>query len=211
MAIHNSVPEKKPIFKEKKRVLIFSRLNLNSLSQKTMKILAETERLILREIDESDETGMHELDSDPDVHKYLGNKPFTAIEQTRENIRFIKQQYLDNGIARWAAIEKSSGDFIGWSGLKLITTEINNHTMFYDVGYRLIKKHWGKGYATESAIAALKYGFNILKLNEIYGMADADNAGSNHVLKKIGLTFVETFYHNGVLHNWYKIEKGQYI
>ena len=172
-----------------------------------MKIFAETERLILRELVPADDAGMFELDSDPEVHLYLGNKPVTSIEQSREAIAFIRLQYIENGIGRWAVIEKATGDFIGWSGLKLLTTEVNHHILFYDIGYRLIKRYWGKGYATESALAALSYGFNELKLTEIYGMADVDNLGSNNILKKIGLNFIETFDYDGVMHNWYKIER----
>jgi ribosomal-protein-alanine N-acetyltransferase len=170
-----------------------------------MKIFAETERLILRELTPTDDKGMFELDSDPEVHRYLGNKPVTSIEQSRQEIAFIRTQYAENGIGRWAVIEKTSGNFVGWSGLKLNKKEVNKHSSFYDIGYRLIKKYWGKGYATESAMAALNYGFNELKLKEIYGMADINNTGSNRILTKLGLTFIEPFDYNGILHNWYKI------
>jgi ribosomal-protein-alanine N-acetyltransferase len=176
-----------------------------------MKIFAETERLILRELIPTDEEGMFALDSDPEVHRYLGNNPFTSIEQSRQEIGFIEKQYAENGIGRWAVIEKSTNNFIGWSGLKLSTKEVNKHTDFYDIGYRLIKKYWGKGYATESAIAALNYGFDELKLNEIYGMADVNNTGSNNILKKLGLTFIETFDYDGVPYNWYEIKRSEFV
>lgn len=92
-----------------------------------MKIFAETERLILREILPSDIDGMFELDSDPEVHKYLGNKPVTTREQISDAINFIRQQYIDNGIGRWAIIDKKTNDFIGWTGLKFVTELTNNH------------------------------------------------------------------------------------
>lgn len=176
-----------------------------------MKIFAETERLILRELIASDDQGMFELDSDPDVHLYLGNKPVISIEQCREVIKFIQSQYRDFGIGRWAVIEKSSENFIGWCGLKYMTAETNQHINFYDIGYRFIKSAWGKGYATESALAVLNYGFETLKLKEIYGMADAGNAGSDKVLRKIGLTYIEQFDYDGTLHNWYKIDRERYL
>ena len=113
-----------------------------------MKIFAETERLILREILPTDVEGMYELDSDPEVHKYLGNKPVTSREQTVDVIHFIRQQYVDNGIGRCAIIDKKSNEFIGWTGLKLVTYKTNHHTNYYDLDYRLIKKYWGKGIAT---------------------------------------------------------------
>jgi ribosomal-protein-alanine N-acetyltransferase len=168
-----------------------------------MMIFAETKRLILRELLPEDDEGMYCLDSDPEVHLYLGNKPVNHIQQSRDIITSVRKQYAEYGIGRWAVIEKTTGDFLGWSGLKLVTDTYNNHTGFYDIGYRLIKQHWGKGYATESALAALEYGFNKLQLLHIYGMADVDNAGSNNVLQKIGLSFVESFDLNGLTHNWY--------
>ena len=73
-----------------------------------MKIFAETERLILRELLKSDADGMFELDSDPLVHQYLGNKTISNINQSIELIDFVRQQYIDHGIGRWAIIDKST-------------------------------------------------------------------------------------------------------
>jgi len=106
-----------------------------------MKILAETERLILRDILPTDVEGMYQLDAAPEVHKYLGNKPVASREQTVEVINFIRQQYIDNGIGRWAIINKKSNEFLGWTGLKLVTDETNRHKNYYDLGYRLVKKY----------------------------------------------------------------------
>ena len=174
------------------------------------KIFIETERLILREILLTDIDGMFELDSDPDVHKYLGNQPVTDREQLVNVINFIRQQYIDNGIGRWAIIDKKTNDFIGWTGLKFVTDLTNNHKNYYDLGYRLIKKYWGKGIATETAIATLKYAFEQLQAEEVYAMADCNNGGSNKILKNVGLNFIEKFDLEGIEHNWYKIERKEY-
>ena len=176
-----------------------------------MEIFAETERLVLREILPTDINGMYELDSDPEVHKYLGNKPVVKKDQIIEVISSIRQQYINNGIGRWAIIDKKNNEFIGWTGLKFVTEETNNHRNYYDLGYRLIKKYWKKGIATESALASLEYAFNKLDLKEIYAIADFENVGSNHILKKVGLKFIETFDFNGIKHNWYKIEKDEFV
>jgi [ribosomal protein S5]-alanine N-acetyltransferase len=173
-----------------------------------MQIFKETERLILRELTPADVKGMFALDRDPDVHQYLGNKPIAKMAEARQHIEFIRQQYRDNGIGRWAVIEKDTNDFIGWAGLKFITEVINNHTRYYDLGYRLIRKYWGKGYATEAAHASLDYGFNHLQLNEIYAMADTRNKASGKILAKAGLQQVETFSFNGIAHDWFKINKS---
>lgn len=171
-----------------------------------MKIFAETERLILRELMPADAKGMFDMNSDPDVHRYLGNKPVKSIEQSIAEIEFIRKQYVENGIGRWAVIEKTSGNFLGWSGLKLITETTNNHINYYDLGYRFSKRFWGKGYATETAMAVIDYGFTELKLNEIIGIADINNLGSIHVLEKVGLKRVSVFDYDGTKHLWMKIE-----
>jgi len=175
-----------------------------------LEIFAETERLILREILSSDDKGMFELDSDAEVHKYLGNKPVETIVQSREMIEFIRRQYIENGIGRWAVIEKASNDFMGWAGLKLNKEPRNDHIDYYDVGYRFIKRYWGKGYATESAKPSLKYGFEKLKLNEIYGTADAQNIASKKVLEKLGLKYIETFEYYSRPTVWMKITKEEW-
>lgn len=137
---------------------------------------------------------------DPEVHKYLGNKPITEREQISDVINFIRQQYID----------KKTNDFMGWTGLKFVTELTNNHKNYYDLGYRLIRKYWGQGIATESAIASLEYAFEELKVNEVYAIADCENDGSNKILKKVGLNFIEKFDLNGIEHNWYKINKKEY-
>jgi [ribosomal protein S5]-alanine N-acetyltransferase len=172
-----------------------------------MRIFAETERFILREILPADADGLFELDSDPEVHRYLGNKPVINKEQVEDTIRYIRQQYIENGIGRWAIIEKATQHFVGWTGLKLVKESINHHINYYDLGYRLLRKYWGKGIATETAYASLHYGFGTLQLQEIYAMADLENAGSNHVLTKAGLKLIETFDLHGIKHNWYKMDK----
>lgn len=178
-----------------------------------MKFYLETERLIMRDVIESDVDGMFELDSDPLVHKHLGNNPIKTKEKAAEIIQFIQQQYKNLGIGRFACIEKSSGDFMGWSGLKLNTGEkeaLNDKTEFYDIGYRFIPRFWGKGYATESSLAALKFGFNNLNLKTICGAAEAGNKASNKVLQKIGLKFINEFTYENTTCYWYELNKEDY-
>ena len=172
-----------------------------------MRIFTETPRLILRELLPEDVDTMFEMDCDPEVHKYLGNNPIQSKDQAAEMIQFIRQQYIDNGIGRWAVIDKQTNNFLGWAGLKLITEQTNNHINYLDVGYRLIKKYWGQGIATEAARASLAYAFNELQAPAVYAITDTDNAASHHVLLKIGLNFIETFEYHGFTHNWYKITR----
>lgn len=172
-----------------------------------MKIFAETERLILREVLPDDAPGFFEMDTDPGVHLYLGNEPVTSMEQITEAIQFIRGQYVSNGIGRWSVIEKQTGAFLGWAGLKWITEPINGHVHYYDLGYRFMKKHWGKGFATEAARASVTYAFDTLNAGEVYAIADCNNSGSHQVLLKSGLQLIESFNLDGTPHNWYKISR----
>lgn len=161
-----------------------------------MKIYAETEHLILREIVIEDTGDMYRLDSDPLVHKYLGNNPITCLGKARTYIDYIRMQYEKHGIGRWAAIEKSSGDWIGWTGLKMNTEwSPNGHTNFYDIGYRFMPQYWGKGYATESSIAARDYFFEHFPNQKLCGIAELDNGASCRILEKIGLERKDDFFY----------------
>ncbi len=171
-----------------------------------MKLFAETERLILRELVATDAEGLFAVDSDPEVHTYLGNNPVKSIGQIKDVIQFIRNQYIENGIGRWAIIEKTTNTFIGWAGLKLVKEPTNNHCNYYDLGYRLNKNFWGKGFATEAAKAAVDYGIHQLNLKDIYAIADVNNIASKNVLQKAGLKFIETFNLEGTPHNWFHLQ-----
>lgn len=175
-----------------------------------MKTFAETERLILREILPTDINGMFELHSNPEVNRYLGNKIVTSKEETMSLINFVRQQYIDLGIGRWAIIDKKTNHFIGWTGLEFVSEQINNHRNYYDLGYRLIRRYWGQGIATEAAFASLEYAFDKLNTDQVFARADSENVGSNNVLKKVGLNFIETFDLDGIKHNWYRIDKKEF-
>lgn len=176
-----------------------------------MKFYIETDRLILRELLESDVEGMYELDSNPEVHRYLGNNPIKEKNQILPIIQYVSQQYIENGIGRWAVIEKTSNAFIGWSGLKLVKETRNQHTHYYDLGYRFIQKYWGKGYATESALASLNYGFGELNLETIFAAAQAENIASNKILQRCGLVLINQYLEDGQLENWYQMSKAQWL
>ncbi|MDO1502307.1 GNAT family N-acetyltransferase [Winogradskyella maritima] len=171
----------------------------------------ETKDLILRRMQPSDLEGLFELDSDPIVHKYLGNQPRTHIEESQKDLEDNMRQWDERGVARWTSIEKSSGDFIGWSGLRLNNDlTYNNHTNFYDVGYRFIPRYWGKGYATESSIVALDYFFNVMKKELLCGIAETENIASNRVLQKVGLHFIEDFTIDDIPAKWYELKREDY-
>lgn len=128
-----------------------------------MKYILETTRLKLRELDLMDTKYFYDLNSNPNVIKYTGDSAFNSIEDANQFLENY-QDYELNGYGRWAVILKETNQFIGWCGLKL-----NSHET--DIGFRFFEEEWNKGYATESAIACLNYGFEKLKLRSIIGRA----------------------------------------
>lgn len=175
-----------------------------------MKIFLETERLLLREFVPDDAAGLFELDRDPEVHRYLGNHPLQHPDEAPPVVAFIRQQYAENGIGRWAVIERSTGEFMGWAGLKLVRDDINGHTDFYDLGYRFMRKFWRQGFATEAASATLAYAFERMKLPQLYSMADCNNLGSNTILQRLGFVPGNTFFFDTAMHQWYSLDGADY-
>jgi len=175
-----------------------------------MKIHIETERLIIRDLEEIDAQGIFKLDSDPKVHEFLCKKPIKTIKEAQAVINVIRKHYLENGIGRWAIIDKNTNEFMGWAGIKY-EQELRKGFNYYDLGYRLRSKYWGKGIATEAATECLKYGFDKLNLDTICAAVNIDNLASDQILKKIGLRFIETFEFDGILCNWYAIKKVEWV
>ncbi|KGT10177.1 N-acetyltransferase [Elizabethkingia anophelis] len=164
----------------------------------------------MRPFEERDAEGLFLLDSNPDVMKYVGGVVSTKIEQSQQMIEFIQKQYKENRVGRLAVIEKSTNTLIGWSGLKYLTSEINGMKNVYELGYRFLPEYWGKGYATETARAALNYAFNEIKTDVVYAMAVTENTGSNRVLQKLGFEELGTFLDDSDLCYWYRLKKENY-
>src|SRR5262245_40954939 len=102
-----------------------------------------TERLKLREMTEADAENVYRLNSTEMVVRYVGEPVLTNVAEALEILRTrIFPQYA-RGIGRWACDLRDGGDFIGWCGLKYMPEENE-----YDLGYRFLQQHWGKGYAT---------------------------------------------------------------
>lgn len=166
--------------------------------------IPETKRFILRPLEMKDVDEMFLMDSNPKVHLYLGNKPVQTKEEIEKVIAFVQQQYVDYGIGRYAVIDKQSHAFMGWCGLKYVDLEICGRKDYFDLGYRFLEEHWGKGIASETAEAWVQYAFNEMKIKELWGMADVDNGASNRILQKVGLRFVNQGIYDEVNHNCYR-------
>ena len=153
-----------------------------------MKTILETERLLVREFIEDDAEWFFRLNTDPEVLRFVPDKALETVEQARQIlIDHPMADYRKHGFGRGACILKSTGENIGFAGLKYLE-ELGE----VDVAYRLMPAYWGQGLATEAALASVRYGFAELGLKRIIGLAMPENSASIRVLEKTGLRFVET-------------------
>lgn len=164
-----------------------------------MNVIIETERLILRTFTEEDTELIYQLNLDPDVTRYTGDTVRDREHAAEVLAEIILPQYRLYNHGRWAVHTKPHLVFIGWCGLKYRPEPDE-----VDLGYRFVKSAWGKGYATESAMAVLDFGFRQLKLKRIVGRALPDNAASLRVLEKCGMDYVGEEVIEGLLHRTYE-------
>lgn len=150
-----------------------------------MYIVFETPRLYLRQFTEADAPLVLALNSDPEIVKYVHEPTLETEEQARNIIvNNILPQY-PNDLGRWAMHIKEKNEFIGWCGLKY-RPDLDE----IDLGYRLMQKNWGKGYATEAASHTLDHGFSKLNLQLITARAHIENIASIKVLEKLGMDYI---------------------
>ncbi|AFZ30082.1 acetyltransferase, putative [Gloeocapsa sp. PCC 7428] len=175
-----------------------------------MKVFLETPRLLLRNFTEEDADNLYELDSDPEVIRFVNLgviKGGIAIDIDYETIKnktlpkWLRyyEEYENYGI--WAAIEKTSDEFIGWFHFRPAPDNLFYFNLgFYnaseiELGYRLKKYKWHQGYATEGSLALIRQGFANEDTQQVVSMALANHIASIRVMEKAGLKFVTKYFH----------------
>ena len=169
-----------------------------------MEITLSSERLLLKQMNITDAQDMFILNSDSEVIQYTGDVMFTSVDDAL-NLLKNYDQYTKYKMGRLSLFDKVTGEYIGWCGLKYLEERDQ-----VDIGYRLLKKHWGKGYATEAARICLDYGFNTLNLEEIIGTAMLENPASINVFKKLGMKYDTDEPCGGKPGVIYKIKKSEW-
>ncbi len=149
-----------------------------------MQIIFETPRLILRRFTIADAYLIQELNSDLEILKFLHEPPIENLNQAKTMITTLILPQYKKDLGRWAINTKNNNEFIGWCGLKYRSDRDE-----IDLGYRLKKRAWGKGFATEAAAHTLEYAFKKLQLQLITGRAHIENTASLKILEKIGMQF----------------------
>jgi RimJ/RimL family protein N-acetyltransferase len=151
-----------------------------------MRIFLETERLVLRGFTEDDVDNLYELNGDRDVMWYLTGGEPTPHEEVRDRIVpfFLSFYERDDGLGFWAAEAKGTSGFLGWFHLR--PTDDGS----VDLGYRLRKAAWKKGYATEGSQALIRKCFADLGVDRVVAHTMTVNHASRRVMEKCGLVFV---------------------
>ena len=156
-------------------------------------IYLETERLVLRRFTRDDLADLIALDADPAVMRYISGGAEMPPDEQPENVLPYWLAYYERGDAWgfWAAIERSSGAFIGWFHLRPMPGEDPDDEP--ELGYRLVRSAWGRGLATEGSRALVDKAFTELGARRVHASTMAVNIGSRRVMEKAGLRFVRTF------------------
>lgn len=143
-----------------------------------------TERLLLRPWREQDRAPFAALNADPVVMEHFPAPLDRAASDSF--VDRVMNHFATRGWGLWALEIPDDADFVGFCGLWPATFDAP-FTPCVEIGWRMAKEHWGSGYATEAARAALSYGFVELGLDEIVSFTYVGNVRSRRVMEKIGL------------------------
>lgn len=158
-----------------------------------MHIFLTTDRLMLRRFTQADVDLLYDLDGDPDVMHFITGGRATPREVIEREVlpKILGDYERHAGFGYWAAIERSTGEFLGWFEFR---PREDRPVDEIELGYRLRKRAWGRGYATEGARALIDKGFTELGVQRVFAETMAVNAGSRRVMEKAGLRLVRTFH-----------------
>lgn len=157
-----------------------------------MQIFLETERMTLRRFTAADVDHLVALDRDPDVMRFInGGRPTPRVTVQNEMLPHLLSYYTQpGGFGYWAAVDRSTGLFIGWFHLRPAGDSAGTDP---ELGYRLRRSVWRKGYATEGCLAILRKAFTDLGCDRVVAEMLFVNRGARRVMEKCGLRQVRTY------------------
>lgn len=158
-----------------------------------MQVFLETDRLVLRRFTEDDVDLLVDLDADPEVMRYInGGMPTSRAEVADEVLpAFLGYYQRYPGYGFWAAIEKATGQFLGWFHFRPKPDGYDDEP---ELGYRLRRSAWGQGYATEGLRALIDKGFAEFGVQRVFAETMAVNTASRRVMEKAGLRYARAFH-----------------
>ena len=144
--------------------------------------ILETERIILRPLKVSDaQTIFNNWTSDPEVAKYMRWNTHKSVKETKEWLSYTRKNIKSDKMYDWGFILKETGIISGSGGLYY-----NEEYKMLEIGYCLMREHWGKGLATEAAKAMVDFALNELKQTKLYVKHAAENTASGRIIEKLG-------------------------
>jgi RimJ/RimL family protein N-acetyltransferase len=160
-------------------------------------VIVETERLVLRQFCLSDADAIHRVFGDPEVMRF--GDGVQTIHCVHDWLCHCLENYQQkSGIGPWAVVERSSTETIGYCGLFYFPDVCGQPET--EIGYRLARAYWGRGYATEAVIAVRDYGFNTLGISRLIAMIDPQNIASIRVAEKAGMKYEKDVMFEGYTH-----------
>jgi RimJ/RimL family protein N-acetyltransferase len=175
----------------------------------------ETPRLVLRPPRKDDLDRMVALGADPEVMRYIGDGNTQTREEAVKWLEGILREAREgtSGLPGWLVAATREGDWVGLAVLKPMNPrheEAIGEGQLVEVGYRLARAHWGRGYATEAAAALVRHGFVARELPAVTAIADARNVASNRVIEKVGLVRRKTYSLNGRTILYHRLDRADY-
>ena len=170
------------------------------------KIIAETERLLIRELVDEDLPGLCRVLQDTEV-TYAYERVFPEKE-VRSWLKRQFQCYAMEGFGMWAVVLKETGERIGHAGISM---QVYGDEELPEIGYMFEKAFWHQGFATEAVIACRDYAFSVLGMNTVYSVIRADNMPSRAVARRNGMRISGTAFKSVmgkmVTHYMYSVDK----
>lgn len=165
-----------------------------------------TDRLKLRPYRAADVAAMFRVFGDPEVMRYSMSGADPSVEATQARIRKLMDHQEQFGFSLWVVEDRATGEIFGDCGLKQLEEgpEI-------EVGYRLARPYWGRGYATEAAAASVRYGFETLGLARIAAVVEPPNVASLRVLEKVGLKYRRQARYYGRMMNYLSADRDAFL
>jgi len=157
-----------------------------------------TARLRLEPFDLSHLDGLHEMNADPEVMRYISGRPETR-EETIAAIERVQVRWREFGYSWWSFRARTSGQVVGAGciqNLRRTNTPLPDRTCPLEIGWRLRRDRWHQGLASEAAVAMADFAFGTLAAPELYAVCDPDNAASAAVMRRLNMDDVgiDTWY-----------------
>ena len=170
-----------------------------------------TARLVARSWRADDLPFATELWGDPAVMALIDARGQLTAAQVEEKLRAEIDRECSDGVQYWALFNRSDGEFVGCCGLRrwIYTPDEAN----FELGFHIVKRCWGTGFAIEAASGALDHGWRQMRLSKVYAGHHPDNRASRHILERLGFKFLETVLYEptGLMHPSYVCKRPETV